>query len=363
MNLRLLLVGPLPPPAGGMANQTRQLKRLLEQEGIAVTLVQTNAPYRPAWVGGLRGVRAAFRLLPYIRELTREAARADVVHVMANSGWAWHLLAAPAIRIAKWRGKPVLVNYRGGLAREFLESRADRVISTLRRADTLVVPSRFLQTVFADHGIDAKVVPNIVDTNVFQPAQRAQRAADAPHIVVARNLEHIYGNDLAIQAFALLRGKLRAARLSVAGSGPELQGLQQLARDLGVEAAIHFTGRLDVAQMAALYGAADLVLNPTRADNTPNSVLEALACGVAVVSTDVGGVRYLVEHGHTAWLVPPESPEDLAAGMVRVLEDQDLKRTLESNGLALARSCAWGEVRQRWLELYEGLAGVPVRRP
>ena len=82
------LVGPLPPPSGGMANQTRQLARLLEQAGVAVEIVQTNAPYRPQWVGSLRGVRAVFRLVPFLRNLWHAAGRVQLFHVMANSGWA-----------------------------------------------------------------------------------------------------------------------------------------------------------------------------------------------------------------------------------------------------------------------------------
>ncbi|HET9645641.1 MAG TPA: glycosyltransferase, partial [Burkholderiaceae bacterium] len=114
--LRIALVGPLPPPGGGMANQTRQLAELLEREGASVLLVQTNAPYRPAIVGRVPVIRAAFRLLPYIASLWRAAGRSDVLHVMANSGWSWHLFAAPAIWIARLRGIPAVVNYRGGEA-------------------------------------------------------------------------------------------------------------------------------------------------------------------------------------------------------------------------------------------------------
>ena len=118
--LRLTLIGPLPPPSGGMANQTRQLARLLESEGVEVTIVQVNAPYRPAWTGSVQGVRALFRLVPYLLKLWREAGRADLFHVMANSGWSWHLFAAPAIWIASSRDVPVVVNYRGGEAAAFM---------------------------------------------------------------------------------------------------------------------------------------------------------------------------------------------------------------------------------------------------
>jgi hypothetical protein len=111
--LHVGLVGPLPPPAGGMANQTRQLAELLRSAQADVSLVQSNAPYRPAWAGRVPVLRALFRLVPYLLRLWRAAGRSDVLHVMANSGWSWHLFAAPAIWVARWRQVPVVVNYRG----------------------------------------------------------------------------------------------------------------------------------------------------------------------------------------------------------------------------------------------------------
>lgn len=351
--VRLMLVGPLPPPAGGMANQTRQLMRLLEGEGVQVTLVQTNAPYWPAWVGTVPGLRALFRLVPYLGRLWRAAGRADVAHVMANSGWAWHLFAAPAIRIAKWRGRRVIVNYRGGLAQEFLQRAGGRVRRTLR-GSRLVVPSEFLREVFARHGVAASIIPNIVDTTVFLPAAKGHegRASQAPHIAIARNLEHIYGVDLGLRALGILRRTFPGLRASIAGTGPELSRLQALAGELGLADCVRFTGRLDVPAMVALYQEADVVLNPVRADNAPNSVLEALACGVPVVSTRVGGVPHLVEHGRTAWLVEPESPEALAAGVAAVLADPALRAGLVARGIERARECAWPAVKDQWLRVY-----------
>src|SRR5690348_3105881 len=147
------MIGPLPPPSGGMANQTRQLTSLLHKEGIEVEVVQVNAPYRPQWIGSLRGVRALFRLLPYLRRLWIVAGRAHLFHVMANSGWAWHLCAAPAVWIAKLRGVPVVINYRGGHAQTFFERSFFLIAPTMRLADSLVVPSRFLEQVFARFGM------------------------------------------------------------------------------------------------------------------------------------------------------------------------------------------------------------------
>src|SRR5574340_361920 len=114
--LRIGLIGLFPPPSGGMANQTLQLAKLLRQEDIMVELVQVNRPYHPRWVAKLKGIRAAFRLLPYLAHLWRSVGKVQLLHIMANSGWSWHLFAAPAIWVGWIRGEPVIVNYHGGEA-------------------------------------------------------------------------------------------------------------------------------------------------------------------------------------------------------------------------------------------------------
>lgn len=353
--LRLGLVGPLPPPLGGMANQTRQLARLLASDGLDVRLVRTNEPYRPAWVARVRGVRAFARLLPYRRELAAMSREVDVVHVMANSGWAWFLFAAPAIRAAVARSVPVIVNYRGGLAREFLRRSAAHVLPVLRAAGAVVVPSAYLQEVFAEHGIAVRIIPNIVDTTVFRPGELPR--SGGCHIVVVRNLEAIYGLDTAIRAVAILRRSFPQISISIAGSGPERAALERLSAQLGLSGAIRFTGRLEVEQVAALYREADVALNPSRVDNAPNALLEAAASRVPIVSTDAGGVPHLVQHGHSAWLVPVDDPEAMAQGVARVLRDAVLRETLRANAAALAAACSWPGVGRQWIELYRSLAG------
>lgn len=357
MNLRIVLVGPLPPPSGGMANQTRQLARLLGASGLHVQVVQNNPPYRPALIAGVRGLRAAFRLVLYVAALWRALRRADIAHVMANSGWAWHLFAAPAIWLARLRGVAVLVNYRGGEAESFLQRQARWVRPTLRLARVLAVPSGFLRSVFARNGIDAEVVPNIVDLARFAPARQR---APGQHLVVTRNLEEIYDIPTALRALAMIHGRYPAARLTVAGSGPELGSLQRLAQELGVAGAVRFTGRLDNDEIAALYRDADLLLNPSTVDNMPISLLEAMASGVPIVSTNVGGVPYLVEHERTALLVPARDAEAMAKAALRIFDDASLRGALVAAALQACRAYAWERVRPQLFAAYARCAGRSV---
>jgi len=360
---RIALVGPLPPPSGGMANQALQLAELLRDAGIEVDFVQTNAPYRPAWAGKLRGVRALFRMLPYIAHLWRAAGRVQVFHVMANSGWSWHLFAAPAIWIAHLRGTPVVVNYRGGEAANFLDRAAAWMRPSLRRSAALAVPSGFLAHVFGQHGIDCVVVPNIVNLERFVAAA-APRAPGGLRLLVARNLEDIYDNASALRAFALVRLAHPEAQLTVAGSGPLRGELEQLAQALGVAHAVRFTGRVDTADMPDLYRNADIMLNPSLIDNMPNSVLEALASGALVVSTNVGGVPYVVEDGRTAMLVPPADPAAMAQAVLRLADEPALAEALRNAGRASVAQYAWSSVKPRLLDVYrQAMASKGGRRP
>jgi len=353
--LHIGLVGPLPPPPGGMANQTVQLQQLLLHDGHKVELVQMNAPYAPAWIGRIPVLRAGARLLPYLGRLWQVAGRVQLLHIMANSGWSWHLFAAPAIWIASLRGCPVVVNYRGGEADAFLQRAGGWVGPSLRRSAALLVPSGYLEAIFQRHGFGSTVVPNVINLDRFRVSAAPRPPAGAgagPVLLVARHLEPIYDNQTALRAFALLRVRHADARLIIAGSGPDGPMLAALAQELGIAAAVHFTGRVDNATMGALYRESDIMLNPSLVDNMPNSVLEALASGVAVVSTDVGGVPYLVQHGCNALLVPPRQPQAMADAMLRLLGEPELLQRLRTAGLQLVAQYTWAQVRPRLLQVY-----------
>lgn len=347
----LCVVGPLPPPAGGMANQCEQLVRLLRQDGVHVEFVRTNEPYRPAWLGRIPVLRAAARLPLYVWQLWRAAGRAEAMHVLANSGWSWHLFAAPAIVIGRLRGLRVIVNYRGGNAESFLAKSAKPVLMTLRMAHALVTPSSFLQRVFSGYGLTAQVVPNIVDLSRFRPSP-ARDFGMAPHLIVTRNLEPIYDIPTAIRAFALLRAEFPGARLTVAGSGPELPHLQALVAGLGLGDSVVFAGRIDNADIPALYAGADCVLNPSTVDNMPISILEAHASGVPVVSTNVGGIPDIVQDGVSALLVPAGDHEAMARAAIRVLADRPFAQRMRDAGLSSVSKYAWPVVREQWFRIY-----------
>ncbi len=356
--LRISLVGPLPPPSGGMANQTRQLGELLTSAGASVTVVQVNSPYRPAWVARIPVLRSVFRLLPYLGALWRATGRSDVFHIMANSGWSWHLFAAPAIWIAHFRGVAAVVNYRGGEAAEFLDRSGGLVRFTMRRTRALLVPSGFLRAVFSRFGMHAEIVPNIIDLARFYPRELGR--GGAPHLLVARNLEPLYDNETAIRAFKAVREAFPDARLTIAGSGPEETRLRRFVADQGLGGAVSFAGRLERDAMARLYRSADILLNPSLADNMPNSLLEAWSSGVPVVTTDVGGIPHLAQDGVTASMVQPGDAAAMARACIDLLSDERMWKQRADAGLREVQRYTWPRVQPVLMDAYRRALGQPA---
>lgn len=336
--LKVAVVGPLPPPVDDMSNQTQQLAQLLEQAGVQVEFVPVNAPYVPGFVAGIKGLRAVFRLLPYCYNLWQKIRKADVVHIMASSGWPWHLSVTPAVWTAHWLKKPVIVNYCDREAQTFFRKSWHWVKPTIEISQAVIVPTAYLQRVFDNQRVEAVIVPNIFDLEHFNVdvARTGERKAGAPHLVVTRKLEKTYGVDIVLQAFQLIKAQCSESRLTVAGSGSQENELKALANSLGLQSSVTFTGRLDSQQVAQLYHEADLMLNAGPIDISPKSLIEALACGLPVVSINVGAIPDLLTHAKAAFLVPPNEPEKLADAALLVLADAELRNNLVTQGQVVA---------------------------
>ena len=108
--------------------------------------------------------------------------------------------------------------------------------------------------------------------------------------------------------------------------------------------------------MPDLYDACDVYLTATNIDNMPGSVIECLSCGLPVVTTDAGGVPYIVTHEETALIVPRNDHEAMAEQAMRLLRHDDLAVTLARNGRRVCREYAWPAVREAWLQAYHELA-------
>jgi glycosyltransferase involved in cell wall biosynthesis len=146
--------------------------------------------------------------------------------------------------------------------------------------------------------------------------------------------------------------------------GPDKDGslatTQAYARDRGIAARVTFTGGIPKADVPRQFDRADIFLNTATIDNAPVSVMEAMAAGLCIVSTDTGGLPHLLTHDHDALLVPPGDAEAMAAAVRRLVGEPGLAERLSRNARATAEKHAWDRVLPLWEAL---LARVAVGAP
>lgn len=345
--MRIGLVAELPPPPGGMPMQAQRLTAGLRERGHEVVNVPTNALAHGSRWRRVPGLRGAINLALYLWRL-RSLRRVDCVHVFSNSYLSFFLFSGPAALAARlWRRRLVL-HYHGGSAGAFLERWGTLAGPVLRAADRIVVPSAFLVEVFERHGFAAVEVPNTLELEryCYRPRRQLQ-----PHLLVARHLEPVYNAACAIRVFARVAAQHPRAQLTVAGDGSERAGLEALCAALGLGQRVRFVGNVDLAAMLELYRSADVLLNTSRVDNQPVSILEAFAAGLPVVSTRVGGIPHMVSEGEDALLAADDDDEALARHVLALVDQPALCERLAEAG--------WRRVqRHSWQNVYPLLAAA-----
>jgi L-malate glycosyltransferase len=327
----------------------RLLERLQSEPELEMGFLAVN----PRLPGPLRAlqrikyVRTVVTSVAYIVSLLRQTPRYDVLHIFSASYWSFLLAPTPAILIGRLYGRKTVLNYHSGEAEDHL-TRWKSAVRTLQIPDKIVVPSGYLVDVFAKWGFQAEPIFNFVDFSRFRFRERKPLR---PVFLSNRNMMAMYNVAVILRAFAIIQKRYPEAVLTVAGDGPQRPMLEELARELSLRN-VTFTGQVSNAEMPGLYDAADIYLNSSEIDNMPLSIIEAYACGTPVVTTDPGGIPYMLEHERTGLLAPQRNPEALATAAIRLLEDPELAERIVTNARAECERYTWEATRQKWLDLY-----------
>ena len=237
---------------------------------------------------------------------------------------------------------------------------ADRlIVNTEHEAQQLVSLHQ------ADPGRIDVVHPG-VDLGAYNPGdRRAARAAlgldaEVPMVAFVGRIQPLKGLDVAVRALASME-RDDAVLVAVGGtSGPagdaHLAEVMELAQQLGVADRIRFVPAQPHHLLSTFYRAADLVLVPSRSESFGLVALEAAACGTPVVATAVGGLRTLVRHGSSGFLVPDRDAERFAVHADAVLADPDLAAHLGAGGVRVARDFTWSTTAARLRRVYQDVA-------
>jgi glycosyltransferase involved in cell wall biosynthesis len=334
---------------GGQGVQADRLVDALAGDGYEVTFVPIN-PRFPSWIASLREVRfvrTSINQLLYLPSLMRLSS-VDIVHAFSASYWSFLLAPVPAMIAARSLNKRVVLHYHSGEADDHLSNWGSLVHPWLRLAHEIVVPSEYLRTVFARHGYNVRVIPNVVDVSRFSFRDRRPLR---PRLLSARNLERGYRVDVVLEAFARFKAAVPDARLTVAGYGSEERSLRRLAGTL-VGDGVQFVGKVEPERMPALYEEADVFVNASVVDNQPVSIIEALSAGLPVVSTPTGDIRFMLQDGDAGVLVPPDDPPAMAHALLALWRDPDRARHLARRARCDVAKYTWPAVRDQWAEAY-----------
>jgi glycosyltransferase involved in cell wall biosynthesis len=358
--LRVLIVAPSFDILGGQSVQAARLAdRLREEPSLEIGFLPIN-PRLPGplkYLQRIKYVRTIVTSIAYALSLLARVYKYDVIHVFSASYASFVIAPTPAILIGKLYRRKVLLNYHSGEAEDHLQRWRRSAIPTIRLADTVIVPSDYLVRVFAQFGLSAHAIYNLVDTGKLKFRDRSPLR---PVFLSNRNFEVHYGVDRVLRAFKIIQERFPEATLEVVGDGSQRRALETLAQELELRNTT-FRGQINPNLIGDVYDAADIYLNGSEIDNQPLSILEAFLCGLPIVTTDAGGIPDMVRDRQTAMMVPRGDYVQMAERAIELLNNQSETRQMIELARQECLKYSWAAVRDAWLGSYFGLASAFIR--
>lgn len=230
---------------------------------------------------------------------------------------------------------------------------------SIERSDRITAVSHYLRDetlrTFGCTGCGVTVIPNFIDPVLYDRAShpaglRAEIGGTGPLLMHVSNFRPVKRVTDVVGIFARVRREMPASLVMV-GDGPERPAAEDAARRLGVERDVHFLGKIDA--VAPLLSNADLFLLPSASESFGLSALEALACGVPVISSDAGGLPEVVRSGETGVMRPVGDVDGMAAAALEILRDRALwERMSEAAALDARVRYSEGAVVAQYEALY-----------
>ncbi len=230
----------------------------------------------------------------------------------------------------------------------------------LSQADVVTVISTYLADVVRDYGYTGRVeiIPNSVDIKNFQ---NKKNVAD-PTVVTTSRLVHKNGIDILIRAIAEIKKDIPKIRCVLVGDGPERRRLEALTRELSLDENIKFVGDVSNEKIPAYLAAAHIFARPSRFEGMGISFVEALAAGVPVIATSVGGIPDIIRDGETGLFSNVDDPHDLAKKIKMLFTETALRDQLISNGKKLVEEkFTWDRISDSYRTLFKNIRGAKKR--
>ena len=284
-----------------------------------------------------------------VKEIKPDIVQAQFIGVPGYLGAAsgFH----PLVLIA--RGSDILIMPKQNPMYRFLTKQA------LKRADCIICVSSALKEEVIRLGAlknKVEIAPAGVDTEEFSPGLRNEMLLrmleidDSPVVISTRSLKPIYDVETLIKAIPLILAEIPQAKFVVAGTGEQEDYLKELARDLGVANNTKFIGWVPRTEVPKYLSSADIYVSTSLSDGTSNSLLEAMACGLAPVVTDIPANRPWIKDEENGFLFPTRGYERLAAKIIYLLKNQEARGHFGRRSRDMVRGEAEEETQMRKLE-------------
>lgn len=275
------------------------------------------------------------------------------VAVFSGPAFVW---AEATCALLRRLGKPYILCLHGGNLPLFARSSGERVRRLFESASLITAPSRYLKEQLSAYRQDIVLVPNSIELDCY-PCRL--RSSARPKLVWLRAFHKIYNPSMAILVVEKLVRKFPDLELVMVGREKDgsLAAAQSLVREKGLERNVRIVPGINKSEVPEQLASADIFLNTSSVDNTPVSVIEAMACGLCVVSTNPGGIPYLLEDEEDSLVVPVDDSGAMAAAVERILTNPVLAERLSGSGRRKAEEFDAQAVVSRWSDLLGSVTG------
>ena len=296
------------------------------------------------------------RLLDMLTTIFRKRHKYIIAQIDVFSGKAFAFAKFSAL-LLKWIKKPVILTLHGGGLPEFAQKHAGSVRRLLESAAVVVTPSPFLQQGLSQFRPDIRHIPNPVQLS--QMPYRYRKSAQ-PKLIWVRAFHETYNPTMAIRVLDFLKTDYPGMTLQMIGphkGDGSLHRVRRMSAERQLTENLSIIPGVDHDQVPSLLNQADIFINTSNYDTSPRSLIEAMACGLCVVSTNVGGVPWLIDDGENGLLVPSSDFKGMANAIRSILEEPDLAAQLSRNARLKAEQLDWQTILPQWDALFREVLG------
>ncbi len=291
----------------------------------------------------------------------------DIVHIHTEGGAGWEGLIT-----AKIRKIPIVTTLHTFLAhQEYLKNiKLDRlenfqkigwkyVLMIHNQANLVICPSRAMENESLKHGLETntRIIANGIDLKKYQP-EADPPLADKFHFIYVGRIAVEKSLHFLIEAFKIIHQKHPKTRLTIIGDGPALDDLRNLVNNKNLAGSIIFTGSIPHDQLinSDLISSANVFVTPSKTENQPMSVLEAMAFGLPVIGVKALGIPELVHHGKTGFLAQPDNPKEIAEFAIKLIEKPNLVEKMGKNSRQLVENHSLTKTAEKLEAAYQKIS-------